>query len=323
MANIRTIFFTVLLLIPLWGVMGYATAQTVQENGVIGRLQAISNRGTDFYNVDGISVTQEVFQSKFSKANILKMYGQFIPGESSLEQSDLSIEQQNFVYERVDSLSEGIDIYTTYYFIEEPVGSITAITYSSPGKNDKKLQRELNPLILGKKVPASVFSPMVFNTIDFAGRRIELSYLCQWTKVNSVQWPYHGQINWSVHRDRADAELSVDMQRRISAHNFLNPDVPSREYSETPNSILSDEMVDVIFEGTPIKARKVVFSLGTGLEKILGPTGKGEGTKELTIYYVTAPVRGNWVSCVMSHWNNDIIGESGLPELLEKIMKLK
>ena len=32
-----------------------------QENGVLGRLQAITNGGTDFYDADGVSVTHEVF----------------------------------------------------------------------------------------------------------------------------------------------------------------------------------------------------------------------------------------------------------------------
>lgn len=47
------------------------------------------------------------------------------------------------------------------------------------------------------------------------------------------------------------------------------------------------------------------------------------GEKTLTIYYVVSPVRGNFVSCVLNFWNNDQIGESGLPLLLEKVMKLK
>ena len=42
----------------------------------------------------------------------------------------------------------------------------------------------------------------------------------------------------------------------------------------------------------------------------------------LTIYYVSAPVRDNFVSCVMSFWESDQINSSGLPFLLEQIMEL-
>jgi hypothetical protein len=46
------------------------------------------------------------------------------------------------------------------------------------------------------------------------------------------------------------------------------------------------------------------------------------GGKTLTIYFVAAPVRKNYVSCVMSFWNNDQINPSGLTPLLEQVMKL-
>jgi hypothetical protein len=45
------------------------------------------------------------------------------------------------------------------------------------------------------------------------------------------------------------------------------------------------------------------------------------GGKTLTIYYVAAPVRGNYVSCVLSFWNNDTITENGIAPLLEEVMK--
>ena len=50
---------------------------------------------------------------------------------------------------------------------------------------------------------------------------------------------------------------------------------------------------------------------------------KMSGGKSVTIYYVATKVRGNYVSCCMSFWNNDTLTESGLAPLLEKVMKLK
>ena len=44
---------------------------------------------------------------------------------------------------------------------------------------------------------------------------------------------------------------------------------------------------------------------------------------KLTVYFVAAPIRGNFVSCVMSFWENDQINPGRLPPLLEQVMKLK
>ncbi|MDR2920851.1 MAG: hypothetical protein LBV72_16000 [Tannerella sp.] len=283
-----------------------------QDRGILSRLQAVSNVDSDFYNVDGVKITYEVIKQRFTMRNILHHYGQFIPEGSALEHSDSTISQQNFVYERIDSICERVNIYTTYYFIEESAAGITVITYSSPGKDSKEIQQELNPLLLGKKIPESVFNKMIFNSINFAGRKIELgTYAAQWTNVNCVQWPYNGEMSWSIHRDQAGAALSVEMQRRITAENN------SKEFSA---SLVSDEMVNVLFEGVPVVARKVVYKPEGEIAAKLASTSDGE---TMVIYYVTAFVRNNWVSCMMSHWSNDAIGESGLPVLLEKVMTLR
>jgi hypothetical protein len=47
------------------------------------------------------------------------------------------------------------------------------------------------------------------------------------------------------------------------------------------------------------------------------------GGKTLTIYYVASEVRDNYVSCVLSFWNNDRITKDGLTRLLEEVMILK
>lgn len=304
MRKISQSLFTFIIIVIVSG----GQQVSAQDSGILNRLQAVSEGGADFYNIDGVSITYEVIGQKFAKENIFRYYGQYIPNESALEQSDSCINLRNFVYERIDSICEGVETYTNYYFIDEPGRGIIVITYSSPGKNDKELERELNSLLLDRKIPESVFNKIIFNSFNFAGRKIELgTYAAKWTNVNCVQWPYNGEMNWSVHRNSADAALSIEMQCRITAE---------RNSKQLGASVVSDEKVNVIFENVPVIARKVVYAL----ERETADDGK---TLEMIIYYVTAPVRNNWVSCVMSHWNNDAIEESGLPALLEKVMKLK
>ena len=83
--------------------------------------------------------------------------------------------------------------------------------------------------------------------------------------------------------------------------------------------VLSEEDVDVIFEETETKAKKVIYDF-TGAKSLLAGMSGG---KTLTIYYVACKVRENYVSCCMSFWNNDTITESGLAPLLDKVMKIK
>ena len=77
--------------------------------------------------------------------------------------------------------------------------------------------------------------------------------------------------------------------------------------------------MEVIFEGTPTTAKKVIYDF-TGVKSLLARTSDG---KNLTIYYVASKVRENYVSCVMSFWNNDNITKNGLAPLLEEVMQLK
>jgi hypothetical protein len=70
---------------------------------------------------------------------------------------------------------------------------------------------------------------------------------------------------------------------------------------------------------SPVKAKRLVYDI-KGIKSLLLAVGGG---KTLTIYYVAAPVRENFVGCVMSFWNNDVKNTEGLPPLLAEVMTLK
>ncbi len=283
-----------------------------QDNDLLNRLQAITENGIDYYNVDGVTITCQVTNIPFSKENISK--GLSVK-ESDLKKSDLTIPAANFMFERIDTLCSPIVQYNTNYIFENEKGYMTHIIYMSPNKRCTELQQMLTPLILEKKIPETAFNKRFFDTLNFAGRKVELgTYFCRWTGVNSVQWPYHGQMDWSVHKDSLDAAQCIDIQYYITVH---------CRTKELNTQIVSDQQVDVLFEGVPVKACKVVHQLKDESTELLKDAGDGN-TRSLTIYYVVAPVRGNYVSCVMSFWNNDFIEEqSVLPSLLEKVMQLK
>jgi archaellum component FlaF (FlaF/FlaG flagellin family) len=113
-------------------------------------------------------------------------------------------------------------------------------------------------------------------------------------------------MNWSVHKSYESAKNSVDNQFSVTK-------------SRKGGKVISEEEVDVIFEGTETKAKKVIYDF-TGVKSLLAGMSGG---KTLTIYYVACEVRGNYVSCCMSFWDNDTITENGLAPLLEEVMQLK
>jgi hypothetical protein len=113
-------------------------------------------------------------------------------------------------------------------------------------------------------------------------------------------------MNWSSHKtlEAAKAELEDHFD-------FLN--------AGQRGKITADELVDAVFEEQDVKVRKVIFDFTGVTSAVVGMSGG----KTLTIYMIAAPVRGKFVSAVISHWNNDGVNENGLPALAAEVMTLK
>ncbi len=149
-------------------------------------------------------------------------------------------------------------------------------------------------LIINDKIPKWVYTPLVIDSINFAGRKIALGKRCNCMGVNNVQCPYYGQMNWSVHKTLDNAALSITNQ-----YNVIKV--------KKDGKIISEEFVDVIFDETAVKAKKVVYDI-KGIKSLL--VGMS-GAKTLIIYFVASPAKQNFVSCVMSFWNMTILIQVG------------
>lgn len=100
----------------------------------------------------------------------------------------------------------------------------------------------------------------------------------------------------------------MNIQRYITAHCKSQDLIP-----------IADEIIDIIFEGQKLKAQRITYQIENETAALINNTGGGN-TQKLIIYYIVASIRGNYISCVMSHWNNDIVErESGLPLLLDTL----
>ena len=278
-----------------------------QENlEILDRLQGISNNGVDFYNVDGCEITSQTSNCKLTSKDIRRKFKPLSIKRTDIFISDSLIDNENLIIRKTIEVNEDISNYANYYFIKTDENKVTAITFASNKLIDMEYERNFISINLKNQIPQTVFSSLKIDSINFDGRKIFLGSSCRWMGVNNVQCPYYGQMNWSVHKTLEDAKRSVDTHLEIMK-------------LEQKGKVVSEEKVDVIFEGNEIKAKRIIYDF-TGMTSVL--VGMSGG-KTLTIYFVAGKGQKNYISSVMSFWNNDAINPSGLPPLLEKIITLK
>ena len=295
----KSIFYSVITLI--------STISFSQDNDDFAqRLKAINNQTIIFYNVDGVDFSSQTFNYEFSEKGLKKLYRKYSIKESDLKTKDETLDYNNLFITKSENVAENLNQISSYYFVENKNKTVSVFWFGYYGKQKQEFERKYVNLILNDKIPKEVFEPMTIESIDFAGRKIELGNSCSWTNINTVQCPYYGEMNWSVHKTIVSAKNSIDNQFNVTK-------------SKKGGKVLSEEDIDVIFEGTETKAKKVIYDF-TGAKSLLAGMSGG---KTLTIYYVASKVREHYVSCCMSFWNNDTITENGLAPLLEKVMQLK
>lgn len=282
------------------------TVSFAQNDIIFSRLQAINNNGISFFNIDGYTITSQTLNYPFTEKGLKKVYRKYSIKKNEEKRKDEQLAYNNYYVENDDNITESLVQNNSYYFIENQNKRITIVQFSSINKRDKEFERTILKTIIENKIPKENYASMTIDSINFAGRKIKLGNSCNWTNVNTVQCPYYGEMNWSIHKDLEDAKNTVEHQFAITK-------------SRKSGKVVSEEMIDIEFEGTETKAKKVIYDF-TGLTSVLASMSGG---KTLTIYYVATEVRGNYVSSVLSFWNNDTITENGLAPLLEKVMKLK
>ncbi|CAM1357391.1 hypothetical protein [Tenacibaculum halocynthiae] len=277
-----------------------------QDKKIFDRLQAIDNNGLTFYEIDGINISSQTLNYKFTDRKLKKVYRKYSIKKKDKKTPDSNLKYNNYYVSNTTLINKKLTQYSSYYFLENKNKRTTIIQFGSFNKKNREFERKIVNLIMEGKIPKRCYNSLVINEINFAGRKIKLGSNCKWQNVNNVQCPYNGQMNWSVHKDLKDAKNTVEQQFEIIK-------------LKKRGKIISEEIVKIEFEGTETKAKKIIYDF-TGITSVLASTSGG---KTLTIYYVATKVRDNYVSCVLSFWNNDTITKNGLAPLLEEVMKLK
>jgi hypothetical protein len=277
-----------------------------KDDSLILRLQGTTIDGVDFFNLDGIEITKQSALTNFSHKNFYKKFKDLKIEKSELNYSDTLIPLKNFCISKSNDYCEGVKQYFTIYFVQTNVNQVTMLSFLSFNKRDISLERDFISLVINKSITNNVYNSMKVGNLNFAGRLIPVGENCKWQFTNNVQCSGNGQMDWSIHKTLDDAKQNIENKFLILK-------------SRNNGKIISDEFVDVIFEDTKTKARKILYDF-TGITSTLAGMTEGE---ILTIYLVATSVRKYNISCMMSYWNNNVINKSGLPTLLEQVMVLE
>lgn len=154
-------------------------------------------------------------------------------------------------------------------------------------------------------MPDSLLSRRLPPDVRFVDRVIPVDPRCQWRNAAAIQCSGFGEINWSLHPSMQEAEAETRAQKA------QNADIRNME-------IEKEESVPILFEGKEATAIRQHLKV----KGFAGVMTQVEGSRHLIVYYVSAEVRGRYISCVLSHWTNDYL-ENGLPPLLGAVMALK
>lgn len=270
------------------------------------RLNAITNQSTVYYNTDGVDFTSQTFNYEFSEKGLSKVYRKYSIKDSDVKIKEESLPFSNLYVTKSEKINDNLNQISSYYFVEDKSKKITVFWFGYYNKSDKEFEKTYINRIVNNEIPQEVFKSVTPTSIDFAGRIINLGSDCYWTNVNTVQCPYNGEMNWSIHKELESAQLSIENQLTVTK-------------SKKGGKVISEEEVDVVFEGTETKAKRIIYDF-TGMKSLLAGMSGG---KTLTVYYVACKVRENYVSCCMSFWNNDNKTDDGLAPLLSEVMQLK
>jgi len=227
--------------------------------------------------------TMEAFKKEFDMPDSVKYY------------TDPAIDRENIVieYQAIDGKKPGMKKSISCYFFVKSEDEILRILFQTLGNADIEIEHDIIDSYFLTGLNEYISESKIVKSIDFAGREVDLGNNCRWRGPNNL-YCGGGQISWSEFPSYDEAEDDIIT---ILAAN----DSPDRV-------ILSDEDLDVIFEGVPTIARRIVYE-------------NPQNVYSLAVYYLAQEVRGRAVSCVFS---TDVysVNDYNLPSLLQHFISI-
>lgn len=224
-------------------------------------------------------------KDKYSLGDILADYS-----ESQISSANRVVESESEIANKVNEKQNHV-----LYLVGLQPENITAIHLQTYNQRDIILEQSFVKAFLSNELDSFVSENWSAASIDFVGQEILLGAECRWIKPHHVRCG-DAQMVWSEFPSYEEALLDINNRIRI--------------YSNDLFYIVGESDIDVLFEGRPSVAHRVVYQR------------KEAGDIPYSIcYYIVQEIDGRNVSCMLStpaHRPNDY----GLASLLQQVMTI-
>jgi hypothetical protein len=262
---------------------------------VLNNLNGINHQNIAFYNTEGYAIDHVDFPFGLTDIKLSEIKEDFeIDTDYSLTAcGDSCIHFINV------SNQEHVTNTVVHYIFQTTPNTTSLVSFRTMLDRRTDFESKVCLRLLNDGIPQAYFSNYEIDSIRFAGRFIQLGPDCNWSNVNNVRCPRRGQMSWSEFQNVAPAVETLQKQMTLTM---------------ADHKVSNVQMIPVRLEGSDAQALRVTL-------KIMLPKALLGGSNELIVYYVVAPVRERFVSCVLSHYNDEAKpGE--LPALLSEVLVL-
>jgi len=292
----------IILILFLFSTIFSLSAQS--QKNILEDMQGLSYEEGLVFEVEGYTIHVEKNKASLDKKGIDKIKKKYEIKDVLSEYRDNRWKWENYVIEGEDMDRKNPKVFTRKlcYLIPETDNMMTVVSFESPNRKDTLMEQAFMEAFFNRQINEYLNDSWNAEEINFAGRKIPLGNICAWISPCNVHCPAFGQISWSLFRTKEDAEINNNALFLIN------------KYSGTHNVISEENDINVIFEGSPAKAKRIIYKLKRS-KILLG------GRNLLAVYYLVQKVRGKYMSCILSHYIEDK-DNYRLAPLLEEVMTL-
>lgn len=257
-------------------------------------------KGRTQLEANGYRIVLEHHDWPSSHAAYSKTMKKALPKSSMVGQDVDGLPFPNLIHRLLRS-GEGDNAVKTFYCVPDKHAAYWVIGFATIGDVDDGFERSVVIAVHNNGGYSGLMTGYEAPEIDFCGRIITLGPACHWMGPHNCQCSGLGQMNWyMVGSPERAAELTHAQLKR----------------TQEDRAVIRKDTVEVVFEGTETMAIRVTYKLAKVLRAMGVPSDR------LVAYYVSVPVRGRYVSCILSHYG-DPAPDRSLPPLLSEVMTLR
>ncbi|HCO67911.1 MAG TPA: hypothetical protein DIT04_09200 [Dysgonomonas sp.] len=277
--------------LPIFILFLYISLPAFSQDNLLKNMQGLSQNGNQIYEISGYTITVVKNKAKFKEKDINKLKKKYGLKNITSEYSDETLGCENLVIEGTTIIEKdypNVKAHQLCYILPYNEKELMVILFQTTGQRNDQLEQEFLKSYFDKELSQYVTDTNNWTAgrIDFVGRTIELGPACHWMSPHNVQCSGLGQMSWSTFDTLEDAQLNN------------NTYLSKRELEGGHFKVVSENDVNIEFEGIPTMAKRMVY-------KIKAPKFLIGGRNILITYYVVQKVRNTFVSCVLSHYANE------------------